>query len=192
MIYAASFFDKKKWHGRLVPISRSIPKNVEAEFQADHPLRWVLAPPKSLLEEWKQWEDSYKASGDTTFPHEGHIAAYTDQYRVHVRAGLKEIKEYLADYNPWKDETWLCWEPAGAFCHRNLAIALVKGFRPDCFGGQDIPNLIGRKVRLKNTDRTYEIIQEIEENHTAGRAARLRSPDGRTATWMMGQLELID
>lgn len=33
----------------------------------------------------------------------------------------------------------------GLFCHRNLAIAFVERYRPDCYGGRDVPRFLYSK-----------------------------------------------
>jgi len=149
MIYTASYFAPKNWHGRLIPISRSIPAALVDRVEADHPLRWLLAPSQDLLRWWKRQETYYGEMG-WEFPAEQAIDQYTDRYRQELRqefeigdgrrmTAVAELRDYLQKADPSHDETWLCWEPAGEFCHRNLDFKFVVKFRPDCAGGMDQP-----------------------------------------------------
>ena len=139
MIYSASYFERKRHHGKLLSISRSVPQGFRVHGRLD-----FFVPGADLLRDWK------KKSIDQ--------AEYTNRYREQIRANLKPIKAWLASLNPQEDMTLLCWERSGIdqtlkrwqetgewkeqrpFCHRNLAIKLVEKFRPDCYGGTDAIN----------------------------------------------------
>jgi hypothetical protein len=57
----------------------------------------------------------------------------------------------------------------------------------------------GQRVRLKGTDRTYILIEIYEVYYGRGsddqpfyeQWARLKTPDGKPATWKISQLELL-
>jgi uncharacterized protein YeaO (DUF488 family) len=119
-IYTASYFEPKHHHGKLISISRSIPKNFAVQEQL-----FLLAPSRSLLDDWKT---------GSIDPQQ-----YTSQYRKELLPNLPKIQQWLNAIDSADDFTLLCWERAGEFCHRNLAIKLVEKFRPDCFGGCDVP-----------------------------------------------------
>lgn len=141
MIYTASYFEPNRHHGQLLSISHSIPQG----FRVDGRLEF-LVPGVDLLRGWKE-----KLIGEEE---------YTNRDREQIKANFKAIKAWLSNLNPKKDMTLLCWERSGIdetlkrweetgqwheerpFCHRNLAIKLVQRFRPDCYGGTDVLNVI--------------------------------------------------
>ncbi|MGH2413732.1 MAG: hypothetical protein ACRDEA_08580 [Microcystaceae cyanobacterium] len=121
MIYTASYFESNRHHGKLISISRNIPKG----FRVDGVIEFFI-PHISLLKDWKA-----KAIDQED---------YTNRYREQIRANLKTIKAWLEGLDPGKEQTLLCWEKSGIdetlkrwqetgqwkeerpFCHRNLAI----------------------------------------------------------------------
>ncbi|WP_013320678.1 hypothetical protein [Gloeothece verrucosa] len=137
MIYTASYFEPHRHHGQLFSISRSIPHN----FRVDGRLEFFV-PSADLLQDWKQKRINEEE--------------YTSRYREEVKANFPVIKVWLANLDPKKHITLLCWERSGMdealkhwektgkwkherpFCHRNLVIKIVQKFRPDCYGGTDI------------------------------------------------------
>lgn len=125
MIYTASYFQQENHHGELVSISLTTPRGFRVESKMP-----FLAPPQSLLNDWKK--------GMTE-------EAYIQAYRQHCRNFFNgpesntAIANWLRGLSPSIDQTLLCWERAGDFCHRNLAIKFVQKYRPDCYGGMDIP-----------------------------------------------------
>lgn len=145
MIFTASYFQPENHRGLLVPISRGIPKGVAV--QEEHPLRSLLAPPQKLLTEWNKTKEECDRRAEP-FPQQYHLDWYTSIYREHIRDNYPKIKEYVLSLDSTKDETWLCWERAGEFCHRNLAIEIVRSLRPDCFGGMDVSS--SQQVALKS------------------------------------------
>lgn len=192
MIYTASYFQSIHHHGALVPISLSIPKHCKGVDQ-EHPLRELLAPSRQLLNWWKKQEESAHESQEL-FPSPDVINEYTNRYRLEISPRIEEIKTYLETRDPEEDETWLCWEGVGEFCHRNLAYKLVEKYRPDCAGGRDTflwANCNGLPVRHRLTDRIYTFVRAIPENKSCDEYAELSTDDGRTIFWPVSQLELI-
>ncbi len=65
MIYSASLFAPETHHGGLIPICRSLPKNipegVEERLIKSHPLRKLLAPSPKLLKDYKRMDRAYQA-----------------------------------------------------------------------------------------------------------------------------------
>lgn len=119
MIFAASYFQTERHHGQLISISRSIPRGFRVDGRLD-----FFVPSADLLRDWQ---------GNCIDEIE-----YTDRYREQIRANLKPIKAWLERLDPKEDQTLLCWEKSGNFCHRNLAIKLVERYRKDCYGGCDL------------------------------------------------------
>lgn len=199
MIYTASYFQETHHHGQLVPISRGIPPQYRSRVDAYHPLRELLQPPEALLTWWKAQEQLAIESG-AAFPLEQQIDEYTAQYREAIKAVLPDLKTYLAHLEPASDETWLCWEAPGEFCHRNLAFALVERFRPDCVGGQDAPTVVampegfeeGMQVQLRGVPNlAYEVVDAVPGNLTQNTMLKLLSPQGGYAYWFPNQLEVV-
>lgn len=118
-IYSASYFEPENHHGALVAISRSHPRS----FQVDTKLPF-LAPSQALLDDWKH--------------HQLTESEYTERYRQELQQSWPQVNSWLASLTPEGDSTLLCWEKAGEFCHRNLAMQVVRKHRPDCYGGRDI------------------------------------------------------
>lgn len=58
-----------------------------------------------------------------------------------------QVEAWLASLDPATHTTLLCWEKAGNFSHRNLILAIVKKYRPDCFGGNDIERNLTRGLQ---------------------------------------------
>jgi len=127
MLYTASYRQKENHWGELISISRAVPRNFKVNGSIP-----FLAPSQALLDLWKRTKNEHQ---------------YTDRYREELRrhwGGSIEsdsaISNWLRGLSPKIDQTLLCWEPAGEFCHRNLVIQFVKKYRPDCYGGQDVSN----------------------------------------------------
>jgi uncharacterized protein YeaO (DUF488 family) len=137
MIYTASYFESNRHHGRLISISRSVPKGFKVDGRLD-----FFVPSAELLSRWKAQEINEEQ--------------YTELYRAQIKQNFKAIKAWLSSLDPQKDMTLLCWEKSGIdetlkqwqetgvwkeekpFCHRNLAIKMVQRFRQDCYGGTDV------------------------------------------------------
>ena len=119
MLYSASYFEPQNHHGSLVSISRSHPRS----FQVDDQLPF-LAPSQRLLDDWKH--------------HQLTEEGYIDRYRQELQQAWPQVNSWLASLTPEGDCTLLCWEKAGEFCHRNLAMKVVRKHRPDCYSGRDI------------------------------------------------------
>ena len=116
-IYSASYFEPENHHGLLVSISRSHPRSFKVDSQLP-----FLAPSQSLLEDWKH--------------HQLTETEYTERYRQELQQSWSQILPWLVSLTPEGDCTLLCWEKAGEFCHRNLAMKLIRKHRPDCYGGR--------------------------------------------------------
>jgi uncharacterized protein YeaO (DUF488 family) len=124
MIYTASFFQPENHHGKLVPISRTVPKG----FSTKDSLSFFI-PSSSLLKDWK--------AGKLT------KEEYIDRYREEMKVNLPQIKEWVNSLDSEIDQTLLCWEKTtdkNYFCHRELVIKFVQVWKPICFGGCDIYN----------------------------------------------------
>ena len=125
MIYTASYKQPQNHHGELISISRTVPRGVSVNGSIP-----FLAPSQGLLEFWKATKDEQQ---------------YIDRYRQEISrhwGGIDSdtaIANWLRGLSPRIDQTLLCWEKSGDFCHRNLAIKFVQKYRPDCYGGMDIP-----------------------------------------------------
>lgn len=153
MIYTASYFTPETHHGSLVPISRSVPSQYKA-LNNTHSLQPLLAPSADLLKWWKKQESRYKEMG-WDFPSDEVIAQYTAQYREEIRANKDAISQYILQVDSTKDETWLCWEKPGEFCHRNLAYELAAKVRPDCVGGKDVE--VAKTVEIALPKCSFEV-----------------------------------
>jgi uncharacterized protein YeaO (DUF488 family) len=127
MIYTASYFQKENHHGKLVSVSRTIPKI----FSTMETLNF-FTPSSFLLKDWK----------DGVITKEQYIA----RFRKEIRGNLPKITEWVNKLDPSVDLTLLCWEKAGEFCHRNLIIKFIERDRPDCYGGCDILNKVLSKA----------------------------------------------
>lgn len=119
MLYTASYLESTHHHGLLLSISRSVPKGYKTDGKLD-----FLIPSAELLVEWKASRLNE--------------AEYTQRYREQIKESWQEVKAWLDNLHSKPDQTLLCWEPKGKFCHRNLVAKLVKKYRPDCFGGCDV------------------------------------------------------
>ena len=119
MIYTASYFTPEHHHGLKISISRSEPKNIVVLGYLN-----MFAPSLALLNQWKKGMSEQE---------------YIDIYREEMRRKWYHIDFWLTRLKPEEDQTLLCWEKKGQFCHRNLVIKFVEKYRPDCYGGMDIP-----------------------------------------------------
>lgn len=119
MLYTASYLESTHHQGLLLSISRSVPKG----FKIDGKLEFLI-PSAELLLDWKASRLNE--------------AEYSQRYREQIKQAWQEVKEWLDNLAPKPDQTLLCWEAKGKFCHRNLIAKLVQKHRPDCFGGCDV------------------------------------------------------
>ena len=119
MLYTASYFEPEHHHGKLLSISRSVPKGFKIDGALD-----FLAPNAQLLKGW-----SGKSIDE---------AAYCERYRSQLKESWQQVSSWLASLNKKTTATLLCYEPSGAFCHRNLVALLVKKHRLGVFGGSDV------------------------------------------------------
>lgn len=119
MLYTASYFESAHHHGKLLSISRSVPKGFKVDGKID-----FLVPNAQLLSDWKD------KSIDTT--------AYCERYRTQLKDSWQQISNWLKSLDASTTATLLCYEPSGAFCHRNLVAKLVQKHRSDVFGGCDV------------------------------------------------------
>lgn len=119
MIYTACYSIKSHWHGEPIAISIYPPKSFKGQQLK------FLAPSDRLLKDWK--------AGMTE-------QAYIDRFRNELMliSRWAIVRNWLDNLNPAIDQTLLCYEKPGEFCHRNLVAAMVKRHRPDCFGGSDV------------------------------------------------------
>lgn len=135
MLYTASYFEPEHQHGVLISISRSVPKG----FKVDGALEF-LAPNAQLLSDW------FGKSIDET--------AYCERYRSQLKQSWQQVSSWLNNLNTKTTVTLLCWEPKGAFCHRNLVALLVRKHRPDVFGGSDVMRVEIPKCSVCQTELT--------------------------------------
>lgn len=119
MLYTASYFESAHHHGRLLAISRSIPKGFRIDDKLD-----FLAPNAQLLSDWKA-----KCIDEV---------AYCERYRLQLKQSWQQVSDWLKSFDAQTAVTLLCYEPKGSFCHRNLVALLVGKHRPDVFGGCDV------------------------------------------------------
>ncbi|HEY9752900.1 MAG TPA: hypothetical protein V6C46_08110, partial [Coleofasciculaceae cyanobacterium] len=99
---------------------------------------------------------------------------YTNSYREEIRVAMPGILEWLQGDGPTQDQTWLCYERAGEFCHRNLVAAIVQKYRPDQFGGCDTPaRMASKPPEATQDDKTYS---------QGGQALPSGLPDGASKT----------
>ena len=120
MIYTASYFETSHHHGELFSISRSNPPG----FQSIGKLPFFIPNSREIITLSKKEKD-YQAN-------------YINLYRNLCRKRRQQIANWLDQLDPNQDQTLLCWEHKGSFCHRNLVIKFVQRDRPDCYGGEDI------------------------------------------------------
>lgn len=119
MLYTASYFERVHHHGRLIAISRSIPKNFKTDGKLD-----FLVPNAQLLDEWKT-----KSIDEDQ---------YCQRYRLQIKESWQQVSDWLNSLDTKTNHTLLCWEAKGAFCHRNLVAKLVQKHRSGVFGGCDV------------------------------------------------------
>lgn len=133
-IYTASLFKPEHHHGRRVAICRTLPPGAEV----DRHLKF-LAPPARLLWDYKQWQASDQ--GVTS----DRLAEYKQCYWQHLLSVRNQLCDYIDALPEHETETWLCWEAAGEFCHRNLLLKLIERDWPKQMGrggGADVPDAI--------------------------------------------------
>ncbi|NJM67808.1 MAG: DUF488 domain-containing protein [Acaryochloris sp. RU_4_1] len=141
-IYSASYFERQNHHGLLISISRSQPQS----FQVDSRLPF-LAPSQALLEDWKKTQLTE--------------AGYTLRYRQQLQEAWPQVSSWLASLSLEVNCTLLCWEKKGEFCHRNLAMSMIRKHRPDCYGGRDMPVIPGlgcpkcQSILIPGVDQSY-------------------------------------
>ena len=121
VVYTGSYFQSQNHHGKVISISHSEPRKIKVNGKLA-----FLAPSKEILNAFKQKK----------IDEEGYVA----MYRALMAQRWKTIKAWLDSLDPEENITLCCWEKAGDFCHRNLAIKFVERYRTDCFGGCDVPN----------------------------------------------------
>lgn len=149
MLYCASYFQSENHHGELIAISRSIPKGVEVAGHLD-----FFKPTQELLNWWK-----------TTSQDESVWSEYTSRFW----AILSDRKTQILDWvhalgrKPTQDMTLLCWEKAGALCHRNLVARLLQKHCPEWFGGCDVPRFqVGDRVTWTNAYSYLMFLEPFE------------------------------
>ena len=122
MFYTASYFQPKHHHGKLIAVSRTIPKG----FRVDDRLEF-LAPSQALLADWKAENITQEK--------------YTERYREQLKTSWNQVQNWLSSLSPQENLSLLCWEAKDKFCHRNLVALLVKRHRQECFGGCDVVHI---------------------------------------------------
>jgi len=145
MLYTASYFAPEHHHGRLLSISRSVPKG----FKVDGLLEF-LAPNAQLLSLWQA-----KSIDEDE---------YCKRYRLQLKESWQQVLSWLKSLDKNTTATLLCYEPKGAFCHRNLVAKLVRKHRPEIFGGCDV-----RRVEIPKCSLCQvELIIGLDANFCSG------------------------
>lgn len=145
MLYTASYFAPEHHHGKLLSISRSVPKGFKVDGKLD-----FLTPNAQLLKDW-----SGKSIDE---------AAYCERYRLQLKESWQQVADWLKSLNASTTQTLMCWEPKGDFCHRNLVVKLVRKHRPDVFGGSDV-----RRVEIPKCDVCQtELTVGLDANFCSG------------------------
>lgn len=145
MLYTASYFEPVHHHGRLLSISRSIPKRCTVDDKLD-----FLVPNAQLLSDWKD-----KSIDE---------AAYCERYRLQLKESWQQVSDWLKSLDASTTMTLLCYERSGAFCHRNLVAKLVSKHRRDVFGGCDVRRVEIPQCNLCQT----ELIVGLDANFCSG------------------------
>lgn len=135
MLYTASYFEPEHHHGKLLAISRSVPRGFKVDGDLD-----FLAPNAQLLSLWK----------DNKIDE----AAYCQCYRLQLKESWQQVSDWLKSLDAKTTVTLLCYEPKLAFCHRNLVAKLVRKNRPDVFGGCDVRRVEIPKCSICQTELT--------------------------------------
>ncbi|KJH69801.1 DUF488 family protein, N3 subclade [Aliterella atlantica] len=135
MLYTASYFEPEHHHGVLLSISRSVPKGFRVDGALD-----FLAPNAQLLKDWKAKSIDEEA--------------YCQRYRLQLKESWQQVSSWLKSLDAKTNQTLLCWEHQGAFCHRNLIALLVQKHRSDVFGGCDIRRVEIPKCTVCETQLT--------------------------------------
>lgn len=137
MIYTASYFEPVHHHGKLLSISRSIPKGFKVDGKLD-----FLAPNAQLLKDWQA-----KSIDEDE---------YCKRYRTQLKESWQQVADWLKSLDAKTTATLLCWEAKG-FCHRNLVAKLAQKHRPDVFGGCDVRRVEIPKCNLCQTELIVEL-----------------------------------
>ena len=140
MLYLTGFQNWEKQTGKLFSIANSEPDGFKGHVER---LRF-------LVPDWETvnlWKSSYKTDRDWE--------TFVNVYRVLCRSRWEQIARWLETLKPEEDVTLLCWERHSSKCHRSLVAKIVQHYRPDCYGGLDVPNPY-RKTH-KHRDVAYNI-----------------------------------
>jgi len=123
MIYFASYFKPEHWHGLIYQISRSKPPDIWVDGELE-----LFKPTDALLSWWKKSAQDGKAERE-----------YAQRYYHDLDQGLvlQWLDQFKRHLHQEHDLTFLCWEPPGQFCHRNLMARVIKKHIPWLLGGQD-------------------------------------------------------
>lgn len=143
MIYFTGFQNWEKQFGTLISIANSEPEGFKGHID-----RLQFFTPN-----WKDvnlWKTSPKTDADW--------AQFVAMYRVVCRERWRSIESWLKTLKPEVDTTLLCWERESKRCHRSLTAKFVEVYRPDCYGGLDIPNPYRKRQRHKNIDYDIEVV----------------------------------
>ena len=143
MIYFTGFQNWDKQFGELVSIANSEPEGFKGHVDRLH----FFAP------SWKDvnlWRTSPKTDEDWE--------QFVTAYRIVCRKRWQSIDHWLKLLKPEETVTLLCWERESKRCHRALAAKFVEVYRPDCYGGLDVPNPYRRLLQYKNVNYKIEVV----------------------------------
>jgi uncharacterized protein YeaO (DUF488 family) len=126
VIFTASYGNRAHHHGQRISTSLSVPKC----FKPDGELEF-FKPTWDMLNAWKA-----SAQDDAAW------AEYEAQYWELLKVREAEVKSWLQSLSrsrPIPHLTLLCHEKDDQYCHRRLVAKVVEKYRPDLWGGRDVP-----------------------------------------------------
>lgn len=163
MIFTASYGAIAHHHGQRISTSLTTPKR----FKPDGELEF-FKPTWDLLNCWKA-----SAQDDAAW------AEYEAGYWELLKQREAEIKNWLLSLNrsrPLPHLTLLCHEADDQYCHRRLVAKVVEKYRPDLWGGRDVPQFqVGDRVSWTQIPPHIDqvIVNDLLITAIEGDAARL-------------------
>jgi uncharacterized protein YeaO (DUF488 family) len=163
VIFTASYHASQNHHGQLFGISLSTPKGFRLAGELD-----FFKPCWDMLTLWKESKQD-----DTAW------AEYEAQYWALLKTREAEVKAWLGSLNrsrPLPHMTLLCHEKSDRHCHRRLAAKVIEKYRPELWGGRDVPQFqVGDRVQWTQIPPHIEqvIVNDLPIKAIEGDAARL-------------------